>query len=128
MNSADEWVEAPPLDGTFIVNIGDLLEGWTNGRFKATQHRVVNTGRERYSLPLFFAVDYDTVVEPLPQFVTPERPAAYTRIVAGEHLAGFVIQDTKHLRRKVLRGELKVNFPIHEKNPFKRKAVNEFAG
>jgi isopenicillin N synthase-like dioxygenase len=128
MNSADEWVEAPPLDGTFIVNIGDLLEGWTNGRFKATQHRVVNTGRERYSLPLFFAVDYDTVVEPLPQFVTPERPAAYTRIVAGEHLAGFVIQDTKHLRKKVLRGELKVDFPIHEENPFKRKAVNEFLG
>jgi isopenicillin N synthase-like dioxygenase len=126
MNSADEWVEAPPLEGTFIVNIGDLLEGWTNGRFKATQHRVVNTGRERYSLPLFFAVDYDTVVEPLPQFVTPERPAAYTRIVAGEHLAGFVIQDTKHLRKKVLRGELKVDFPIHEENPFKRKAVNEF--
>jgi isopenicillin N synthase-like dioxygenase len=126
MNSADEWVEAPPLEGTFIVNIGDLLEGWTNGRFKATQHRVVNTGRERYSLPLFFAVDYDTVVEPLPQFVTPERPAAYTRIVAGEHLAGFVIQDTKHLRKQVLRGELKVDFPIHEENPFKRKAVNEF--
>jgi isopenicillin N synthase-like dioxygenase len=128
MNSADEWVEAPPLDGTFIVNIGDLLEGWTNGRFKATQHRVVNTGRERYSLPLFFAVDYHTVVEPLPQFVTPERPAAYSRIVAGEHLAGFVIQDTKHLRKKVLRGEIKVDFPIHEENPFKRKAVNEFLG
>jgi isopenicillin N synthase-like dioxygenase len=128
MNSADEWVEAPPLEGTFIVNIGDLLEGWTNGRFKATQHRVVNTGRERYSLPLFFAVDYDTVVEPLPQFVTPDRPAAYGRIVAGEHLAGFVIQDTKHLRKKVLRGELKVDFPIYEENPFKRKAVNEFLG
>ena len=56
MNSADEWVEAPPIDGTFIVNVGDLMEGWTNGRFKATQHRVVNIGKERYSLPLFFAV------------------------------------------------------------------------
>jgi isopenicillin N synthase-like dioxygenase len=128
MNSADEWVEAPPLEGTFIVNIGDLLEGWTNGRFKATQHRVVNTGQERFSLPLFFAVDYDTVVEPLPQFVSPERPAGYTRIVAGEHLAGFSIQDTKHLRKRVLSGELKINFPIHGENPFKRKAVNEFQG
>jgi isopenicillin N synthase-like dioxygenase len=128
MNSANEWVEAPPLEGTFIVNIGDLIEGWTNGRFKATQHRVVNTGKERYSLPLFFAVDYHTVVEPLPQFVTPARPAGYARILAGEHLAGFCIQDTKHLRRKVLSGELKINFPLHSENPFKRKAINEFSG
>jgi isopenicillin N synthase-like dioxygenase len=128
MNSANEWVEAPPLDGTFIVNIGDLVEGWTNGRFKATQHRVVNTGLERYSLPMFFAVDYHTVVEPLPQFVTAERPAGYTRIIAGEHLAGFSIQDTKHLRKRVLSGELKIDFPIHGENPFKRKAVNEFQG
>jgi isopenicillin N synthase-like dioxygenase len=128
MNSANEWVEAPPIDGTFIVNIGDLIEGWTNGRFKATQHRVVNTGRERFSLPLFFAVDYATVVEPLPQFVTAERPAGYTRIVAGEHLAGFSIQDTKHLRKRVLSGELRVDFPMHSENPFKRKAVNEFQG
>ncbi len=125
MNSADEWVEAPPLPGCFIVNIGDLIEGWTNGLFKATQHRVVNTGVERYSLPLFFAVDYHTVVEPLPQFVTPERPSGYTRIVAGDHLACFSILDTKHLRKRILTGELKVDFPLHQENPFKRKAVNE---
>jgi isopenicillin N synthase-like dioxygenase len=121
-------VQAPPLEGTFIVNIGDLIEGWTNGRFKATQHRVVNTGKERYSLPMFFAVDYHTVVEPLPQFVTAERPAAYGRIIAGEHLAGFTIQDTKHLRKRVLSGELKINFPIFSENPFKREATNEFVG
>ena len=125
MNAADEWVEAPPIEGTFIVNIGDLLEGWTNGRFKATQHRVVNTGRERLSLPLFFAVDYDTVVEPLPQFVGPNRPPYYQRIIAGEHLAGFSINGAKHLRRRILSGELKIAFPIHADNPFKRNAVNE---
>lgn len=125
MNSNNEWVEAPPLEGCFIVNIGDLIEGWTNGRFKATQHRVVNTGVERYSLPLFFAVDYHTIVEPLPQFVTPENPSNYTRIVAGDHLACFSILDTKHLRKRVLSGELKVDFPLHAENPFKRKAVNE---
>jgi len=127
MNSANQWVEAPPIEGTFIVNVGDLMEGWTNGRFKATQHRVVNLGRERYSMPMFFAVNYDTVVEPLPQFVTPERPAGYTRIIAGEHLAGFSIQDTKHLRKRVLSGELKINFPLHSENPFKRAATNEFS-
>ena len=126
MNAADEWVEAPPIPGTFTVNIGDLLEGWTNGLFKATQHRVVNTGKERLSLPLFFAVDYDTVVEPLPQFVTEAQPAAYNRIVAGQHLAGFSVNACKHLRRRIRAGDLAIDFPIHKKNPFKRDGVNEF--
>lgn len=127
MNAADEWVEAPPIPGSFIVNIGDLLEGWTNGLFKATQHRVVNTGRERFSMPLFFAVDYDTVVEPLPQFVDAQNPPAYTRIVAGKHLAGFSVNAAKHLRRKILAGDILIDFPIHKVNPFKRQAVNEFS-
>jgi isopenicillin N synthase-like dioxygenase len=126
MNAADEWVAAPPIPGTFIVNIGDLLEGWTNGRFKATQHRVVNTGQERYSMPLFFSVDYHTVVEPLAAFVSDENPPRYGRIVAGDHFAGFEIQLRKHLRRKVVKGDLKVDFPIHKESPFKRKAVNEY--
>jgi isopenicillin N synthase-like dioxygenase len=125
MNTADEWVEAPPIDGTFIVNIGDLLEGWTNGVFKATQHRVVNLGQERYSMPLFFAADYHTEVAPLPQFVTAESPARYGRIIAGDHLAGFSINMCKHLRKRVLNGDLVIDFPIHPENPFKRKAVNE---
>jgi isopenicillin N synthase-like dioxygenase len=126
MNAADEWVEAPPIEGSFIVNVGDLMEGWTNGRFKATQHRVVNTGKERWSMPLFFAVDYHARIEPLAQFVSKDNPARYNPIVAGEHLAGFSINLCKHLRRKIVRGELKIDFPIHSENPFKRKAVNEF--
>jgi isopenicillin N synthase-like dioxygenase len=125
MNAADEWVEAPPIPGSFIVNIGDLLEGWTNGLFKATQHRVVNTGRERFSMPLFFAVDYHTVVEPLPQFVDAQNPAAYTTIVAGKHLAGFSVNACKHLRKRILAGEVAIDFQIHKVNPFKRHAVNE---
>lgn len=126
MNAADEWVAAPPIPGTFIVNIGDLIEGWTNGRFKATQHRVVNTGQERFSIPLFFAVDYHTVIEPLPAFVSEQNPAKYNRIVAGDHLAGFSVNGAKHLRKKIVLGQLKIDFPVHKENPFKRKAVNEF--
>lgn len=126
MNAADEWIEAPPIPGAFIVNIGDLLEGWTNGLFKATQHRVINMGKERFSMPLFFAADYETVVEPLPQFVSAENPPRYERIIAGDHLAGFTINGCKHLRKRVLSGDLKIDFPIHAVNPFKRKAVNEF--
>jgi isopenicillin N synthase-like dioxygenase len=126
MNAADEWVAAPPIPGTFIVNIGDLLEGWTNGRFKATQHRVVNTGAERYSMPLFFCVDYHTPIEPLPQFVSDEHPPRYNRIIAGDHLASFSVNGAKHLRKKIVKGELKIDFQIYRESPFKRKAVNEY--
>ena len=73
-------------------------------------------------------------VKPLAQLeitlVQKEREALgrERQLLAGEHLAGFSIQDTKHLRKRVLSGELKINFPIHSENPFKRKAINEFKG
>jgi isopenicillin N synthase-like dioxygenase len=49
LNAAGDWVDVPPLAGTFIINIGDMLELLSNGAFVATSHRVLNTGKERYS-------------------------------------------------------------------------------
>jgi hypothetical protein len=62
----------------------------------------------------------------LPAFVSADYPARDAPIVAGDHLAGFSISMCKHLRKRVILGDLKLNFPIHHDNPFKRKAVNEF--
>jgi isopenicillin N synthase-like dioxygenase len=60
------WIEAPPLPGTLVVNIGDLLARWTNDLFASTQHRVINrSGRERYSIALFYDPHVDTVIEVL---------------------------------------------------------------
>ena len=56
-------------------SIGDTLEMWTNGELTATSHRVRKVDVERYSFPLFFACDYDVEVQPLPSFVSAERPA-----------------------------------------------------
>ena len=69
INGAGEWIDVPPMPDTFVVNIGDMLELWTNGAFVATSHRVRKVNEERYSFPLFFNVDYHTEVKPLPQFV-----------------------------------------------------------
>lgn len=48
------WVDVPPLDGAFIVNIGELLEVATSGYLRATEHRVNLGGPERISVPFFF--------------------------------------------------------------------------
>ena len=60
-NSAGSWIEAPPIAGAFVVNIGDMMARWSNDIFASTLHRVINTsGRERYSIPFFFDPEFDT--------------------------------------------------------------------
>ena len=53
-NEQKEWIKVPPRPGSLVVNIGDLLSRTTKRRFKATYHRVRDTGGDRYSLPFFF--------------------------------------------------------------------------
>jgi isopenicillin N synthase-like dioxygenase len=105
LNGAGEWIDVPPMPDTFVVNIGDMLELWTNGEFVATSHRVRKVKEERYSFPLFFNVDYHTVVKPLPQFVSrddKERPT----LRAGDHLFAQTAQSFAYLRNRIDSGEL----------------------
>ncbi|HEY0649367.1 isopenicillin N synthase family dioxygenase [Phenylobacterium sp.] len=61
------WIEAPPLPGALVCNIGDMLERLTGGRFKSTPHRVLNrSGHDRLSFPLFFDPDFTARLQPLP--------------------------------------------------------------
>ena len=58
------WVPAPAVEGSFIINVADFMMRWTNGVYKSTVHRVVNrTREERYSVPFFFSINYDQMVE-----------------------------------------------------------------
>jgi isopenicillin N synthase-like dioxygenase len=62
------WIEAPPIEGALVCNIGDMLERLTGGRFKSTPHRVLNrSGQDRLSFPLFFDPDFLASMHPLPQ-------------------------------------------------------------
>ncbi len=84
---AGKWLDVPPRSGAFILNTGSMIRRWSNGRLRATPHRVINSsGRERYSVPFFFDPNVDTVVEPLPSCVTADRPAAYEPMRVGDFL------------------------------------------
>jgi isopenicillin N synthase-like dioxygenase len=83
------WFDVPDLPGTFVVNLGDLMQDWTAGRWRSTLHRVVNPGlgagaaRGRMSMAFFHQPNYDAVVEVLPSCGTP---VAAERITSGEHV------------------------------------------
>jgi isopenicillin N synthase-like dioxygenase len=66
VRSRSRWVPAPPLPGSFVCNIGDMLDRMTGGRFRSTPHRVRNPApRDRLSLPLFFDPGFFTRVQPI---------------------------------------------------------------
>ncbi len=82
-----EWVAATPMEGAFVVNVGDMLENWTNGRFISIRHRVINrSGNERYSVPYFLNPDLNALVEPLPEFTGPDNPPKFEPVHVGKFL------------------------------------------
>jgi len=79
------WYAVPPEPDVFIVNFGDLMERWSNGKLRSTKHRVMTSGKSaRYSCAFFFEPDYDTIVEPIASDAEPK----YEPIRFGDYLIG----------------------------------------
>ena len=80
------WIATPPIPGTLVVNVGDLLGRWSNDNYRSTPHRVINSsGRERLSLVLAYDPNYETVVDPRLFCAEGEKPK-YEPITCGEYL------------------------------------------
>ena len=77
------WLAAQPIEGTWVVNVADMLSRWTNGRWQSTPHRVKNlSGGDRYSCPYFFDMSMDSLVEVLPTC----QPARHPPVRYGDYL------------------------------------------
>ena len=91
LSKEEEWQPVSAQAGDFIINFGEMLEMWTNGRVKATLHRVKGTSEERISVPLFFNPNHDTNVAPIGSGQT---------IRAVDHLQKRFNETYVHLQKK----------------------------
>lgn len=115
VKSRARWIEAPPLAGTFICNLGDMLDRMTGGRYRSTPHRVRNRSRRhRLSFPFFFDPAWDAEVRPieLPASTPPppddqaerwDRSSVHTfRGTYGDYLLGKVGKVFPELHKSVI--------------------------
>ena len=75
------WRLVDIIPGTILVNTGNLMVRWTNGRYLSTKHRVINrSGADRYTFPVFFGPSFDALIECLPSCCGAENPARFEPI------------------------------------------------
>jgi isopenicillin N synthase-like dioxygenase len=95
-----QWMDAPYVEGAFVVNGGDILHRWSNERFLSTPHRVRNiSGTVRYAIPFFFDPDHDSMIECVPSCQSAERPAKYPPIKMGDYALWFAAQRYQHMQK-----------------------------
>ncbi|GAB4828338.1 hypothetical protein Ancab_035333 [Ancistrocladus abbreviatus] len=82
-----QWVPVPPIDGAFVIHVGDLLRIFTNGWFKTLLHRaVVNNSSHRYSVAYFYGTPKDVTISTSEKLITHDHPRLYRPITWKEYL------------------------------------------
>ncbi|KAF8683097.1 hypothetical protein HU200_044954 [Digitaria exilis] len=77
--SDGEWVRVKCVPDSFVINVGDTIQVWSNDRYESAEHRVsVNSAKERFSMPYFFNPSLNAVVEPLGELVGEDDPPRYS--------------------------------------------------
>ena len=90
-----KWLPADFVEDAIIVNTGEFLNRWTNGRFMATPHRVIPPQVDRYSIAFFFNPTWDTVADPLPTCVSDDNPPQFYPVRMHDYLAWYVDRNFK---------------------------------
>lgn len=96
LKPSGHWHIASHIPNAFIVNVADFLMRWTNGVYKSTVHRVVNrSNKARYSVPFFFSINYEEVVETLGTCLGEGEEPLFRPIGAGEYILERLNATTK---------------------------------
>jgi isopenicillin N synthase-like dioxygenase len=109
-NLDNEWVAVPPIEGTLVVNVGEVLKVWSDGIFSSTLHRVINrSGRRRYSIPFFMYPSYDALIQPLLKNPDPANVAPENLHTSMPRDKPFVYGEFKSRHTaKIMPGQVKV--------------------
>ena len=93
-----DWVQPPVVPYSFIVNSGDMLKRWTNGKYLSTAHRASNLSEvDRYAVPFFYGARDDAVVEPVPTTVSAETPSRYEPTTYGDYQRWFIDRNYRKM-------------------------------
>jgi isopenicillin N synthase-like dioxygenase len=85
-----EWLAPPVIEGTFLVNLGNIMKRWSNDRFLSTPHGVLNdSGKDRYSIAFFYSPNVDARIECVPSCVSQDNPPRYPPAVYRDLVLAF---------------------------------------
>jgi len=101
------WVDVAPHEHSLVVNFGQVLERWSGRRIKATEHRVVGMGEERYSIPFFFEARADAEISPLPM----DDPESFDSVLFGDYRWARVTNFVEFRGMEALRAPLRGTKP-----------------
>ena len=92
-----EWIRPPAVPGTFVVNTGAMLARYSNDRFAATPHRVINRNDgSRYAIPFFLGPNHDAPIDCVPTCVGPDNPPKYEPTTYGAFSARLLTLNFAH--------------------------------
>lgn len=82
--SDNEWIRVKPTPGALIINVGDIIQVWSNDKYESVEHRViVNSEKDRLSIPFFFNPAHYVTVKPLEELVNDQNVSKYTEFNWG---------------------------------------------
>ncbi|KAK9204329.1 hypothetical protein WN943_014587 [Citrus x changshan-huyou] len=90
------WIPLTPLPNAFLVNVGDIMEIITNGKYRSIEHRAtVNSVQERLSVGTFYYTRYDGEVYPASSLISEKAPALFRRLTVEEYLSGRFARELR---------------------------------
>ncbi|XP_058730763.1 protein DMR6-LIKE OXYGENASE 2-like isoform X2 [Vicia villosa] len=102
--SDQEWVLVKPTPDAYIINVGDIIQVWSNDAYESVEHRaMVKKETERFSIPFFFNPGHDAEIKPLEKLINEENPSKYKAYKWGKFLvnrinSNFKKQDGENLQ------------------------------